>query len=238
MLVGAKDDRVFQAYLDRMEQRLHVRTFPILMGAARLQLARGGIQSQAYIHEHFQPALARHIASVYRDVYNSVWYRDQKAARTGLTQFMREKLSYLDQAAAQHVSGISQSATDGIRDAVIAGVRAGRSNADIADDIYAAMPDMSRARAATIARTETHSAAMAATAAVVQHSGIDVKSKTWVSAHDNRVRSSHVALNGVTVPYDQPFDAAGGQMLFPGDDSLGAGAEEIVNCRCAVLYNT
>lgn len=238
MLIGAGNDRAFQAYLDGAEQRLHLHKFPILMGAARLQLSRGGLAAQHYIHQRGEPTLLRHYKQVYREVYNAIWYRDQKAARTGVSRFMQEKLAFLEANAALRISGISQSATDAIRDAVMEGVRAGRSPEQIASDIYAAMPDMSRARAATIARTETHTAAMAATAEVIRFSGIEVKSKTWVTAHDNRVRSSHAALNGVTVPYDEPFQAEGGRLLFPGDDSLGADAGEIINCRCAVLYNT
>lgn len=27
------------------------------------------------------------------------------------------------------------------------------------------------------------------------------------------------------------------RMMRPGDSSLGAGPEEIINCRCSVLYN-
>jgi hypothetical protein len=238
MLVNVPHDRNFQSYLDQMEQRLHLRKFPILMGAIRLQMSRGSIPAQAYIRERGEPVLLRHYQRIYHDVYDSIVYRDQKAARTGRTGFMQAQLSYLERRAATRLADVSQRVTEEVRQIVLRGVREGKSNDRIADELYEDLPDLSRGRAARIARTETHSAAMAAMHETIQHQGLVIKSKTWVTAHDNRVRSSHVPLNGVTIPFDQPFEAEGGLMMFPGDDSLGAGAEERVNCRCAVLYNT
>lgn len=63
--------------------------------------------------------------------------------------------------------------------------------------------------------------------------------KTWQTAGDNRVRDSHDALDGETVDnIDAPFTSplSGAEMLFPGDTSLGAGPEEIIACRCEVVY--
>jgi hypothetical protein len=45
-------------------------------------------------------------------------------------------------------------------------------------------------------------------------------------------------MHGVAIARDQPFSLDGGDMMFPGDDSLGADAGEIINCRCAGLYET
>jgi hypothetical protein len=61
--------------------------------------------------------------------------------------------------------------------------------------------------------------------------------RTWRSAHDTRVRHSHAILDGETVGLNGVFTSpSGAKMRFPGDTSLGAGPEEIVNCRC-VLSN-
>lgn len=57
--------------------------------------------------------------------------------------------------------------------------------------------------------------------------------KTWEDAGDSRVRHSHEELDGTTVAFNRPFvSTLGNRMMYPGDVSLGAGAEDIVNCRC------
>ncbi|WP_433950782.1 hypothetical protein [Brevundimonas bullata] len=56
----------------------------------------------------------------------------------------------------------------------------------------------------------------------------------WHTAGDRRVRDSHEGMSGQTVRgLSLPFQSPSGALLmFPGDTSLGAGAEEIVACRC------
>lgn len=54
--------------------------------------------------------------------------------------------------------------------------------------------------------------------------------KTWVCTFHNS-RDSHIALHGETVPFEEDFEAAGGPMAYPGDDSR-VGPEEIINCQC------
>lgn len=58
---------------------------------------------------------------------------------------------------------------------------------------------------------------------------------TWVSMRDERVRDSHWRTDSQTVPINEPFTINGYKMMFPGDDSLGAPVEEIINCRCVEL---
>lgn len=52
--------------------------------------------------------------------------------------------------------------------------------------------------------------------------------KTWV-VNSSNPRSSHAAMNGETVPYDEPFSNGA---MWPGDDVLDA--EEVCNCQCSV----
>lgn len=60
--------------------------------------------------------------------------------------------------------------------------------------------------------------------------------KMWVDVGDNRVRSTHRAINGVIRDVNQPFILPGGLLMFPADSSLGVAFREIVNCRCFALY--
>jgi len=239
MLLNVQDDREFQAYLDVMEQRLHYHKFPLICAGIRLQMSRGGVAAQSYMHQRGEPALLRHYKQIFKDVYTAAYHQaEDKAARTGLSNFMRAQLTFLQARAAIHVSGISQSVADDIRDIVMQGVRQGLSNQTIASRLYKQIPEFSRGRAARIARTETHTAAMTAMYESVKFRAVPVKTKTWWTANDERVRESHADLHGVTIPFADAFDAATGSMLFPGDDSLGAGAADIVNCRCTLLYHT
>jgi len=239
MLLNVDDDRLISPYLDQMEQRIHFHKFPLLCAGIRLQMSRGGIPAQHYMLKRGEPALLRHFKRIYHDVYTATYHQSEdKAARTGVSQFMQEQMAYLVRHAATRIADISQAQVDQIRDIVIRGVRDGLSNQTIASRLYRDIPDIARGRAARIARTETHNAAMAAQWASLQYRRIPVRTKTWYTAQDERVRASHAHLHGVTIPVDQPFEAMSGPMMYPGDSSLGAGAADIVNCRCTPLFHT
>ena len=60
--------------------------------------------------------------------------------------------------------------------------------------------------------------------------------KTWRTMADRKVRDTHRELEGETISIFEPFDVGGYQMMVPKDDSMGAGPEEIVNCRCSVQW--
>lgn len=57
--------------------------------------------------------------------------------------------------------------------------------------------------------------------------------KTWICTFHNS-RDSHIALHEDTVPLHDDFQAAGGPMQYPGDDSR-VGPEEIINCQCYMI---
>lgn len=59
-------------------------------------------------------------------------------------------------------------------------------------------------------------------------------SRTWQATGDKRTRDDHMAMHGQKVqglssPFRAPDDS---DLLFPGDASLGASADQIINCRC------
>lgn len=128
-----------------------------------------------------------------------------------------------------------------VRKAIAAGKPV--SLADV-DTIAARYADrLLRLRGETIARTEAlqgfnqareESIRQAINAGIVDE---QQTIKIWRSASDARVRDTHASMNGQRVPLAAPFRSPSGALLkHPGDRSLGAGAGEIVNCRCVATY--
>lgn len=61
--------------------------------------------------------------------------------------------------------------------------------------------------------------------------------KKWVDVGDKRERKTHLEVGGTTLPIDEPFSVGDSLLQFPKDTSLGASADEIVNCRYSIQYS-
>lgn len=60
--------------------------------------------------------------------------------------------------------------------------------------------------------------------------------KRWIATTDGRVREDHLAMNGVEVPLNEPFILPdGSKVMFPGDISMGAPPEQVIQCRCTMI---
>jgi hypothetical protein len=123
---------------------------------------------------------------------------------------------------------------------IVDGVNAGGSTDDIARMVDAVLETTGSERwanrARVIAITEvTRAYGAGTTAAGLEQSRVTGRllQKRWRSEHDSRVRSTHVAIDGVTIPLYQPFNVGGYPMLFPGDPQ--GPADEVVNCRCDLV---
>lgn len=92
-------------------------------------------------------------------------------------------------------------------------------------------------RAERIARTEVQAARQAAAFAAALAEAEDGRpmKKVWQTARDERVREWHADAHGQERPIDAPFDVGGEQLDFPGDRENGS-AENVINCRCGVVY--
>lgn len=98
-----------------------------------------------------------------------------------------------------------------------------------------------RYRGETIARTEGLEALMASdyesTKQVIATGAAREKdvSREWDAVGDNRVRDTHREMEGQKVGLDEPFiSPSGARLMYPHDRSLGAPAQEIIDCRCRV----
>lgn len=61
--------------------------------------------------------------------------------------------------------------------------------------------------------------------------------KKWIDIGDKRERKTHLEVGGTILPIDEPFSVGDSLLQFPKDTSLGASADEIVNCRCSIQYS-
>ena len=116
--------------------------------------------------------------------------------------------------------------------AILQGIMQGESIGKIANRVQA-VAEMDRKAALRNARTMVTCAQNAGRQAAYERGekkGIHGL-KQWVSAHDERVRKSHLELDGQRVPVDEKFSNG---LMFPGDRN--GEPSEVYNCRCALAY--
>lgn len=120
---------------------------------------------------------------------------------------------------------LSETTQKNLTEVIRSGQREGLSVPDVAQRIQEVMPDITRRRATVISRTELHRSSLLSEEWRIRASGLPIKSRTWISAEDDRVRELHQELNGKTVGMDEEF--------APG---IRSPASEVM-CRCSLTYN-
>lgn len=142
--------------------------------------------------------------------------------------------------AGKRITGITETTRKRIASEIAAGRAAGETLRQIArrvDKFY--LEDIIPNRSMVIARTEVGHATNWAQDFIARDTearGVPLE-KEWISQHDPRTRDSHVDADGQRVPLDEPFDVGDYQLMFPLDESLGAGPEATIQCRCGVLHH-
>jgi hypothetical protein len=64
-----------------------------------------------------------------------------------------------------------------------------------------------------------------------------VMPKEWVSQGDSVVRDNHLDADSQRVDAGAPYVVGGERLMFPGDTSLGASVSNVINCRCASIFD-
>jgi SPP1 gp7 family putative phage head morphogenesis protein len=104
---------------------------------------------------------------------------------------------------------------------------AGRRPEQIADELQKLFPEMTKAKAKLIARTESAKASAELVQSRAERLGFAWY--IWSSVKDQRVRQSHKDMQGVLVNYNDPPSPE----KLAGEKSQGAyNAGNIYNCRC------
>ena len=123
-----------------------------------------------------------------------------------------------------------------IRNIVLGGLNEGLGALEIARNIEQSVAVIFRNRAKLIARTEMVTATNVAAMESSKTSDF-MYEKKWIPATDTRTRPDHAEMRSKPwIPFDENFIVGGVQMGQPGDASKGAGADQICNCRCKVVF--
>ncbi len=142
---------------------------------------------------------------------------------------------YVDTIGARRVTQVSTTTRKLIAKVISTGQRESLAIHDIAKLISKKTGgSIGRKRALRIARTETHSAAVASDFEAVKSTGLQFE-KEWLTFLDGRTRNHHKSADGQVRRKEQPFDVDGQELMYPGDPA--GRASNIINCRCQALYN-
>jgi len=194
--------------------------------------------------ENANVTLQAEVGAVFRASYAAVIEKFAQRVvenRKRATQFEALVFQYYAKEGANKVAGVTQTTKNKIRRAIEVADKEALGVGPTAKLIKEYTGGaMGRARATTIARTETHAAASFATDAATRELNLPSQKKRWVSVSDARTRSGHAAANGQEVGIDEPFlvpfNGQTVEMKYPHDGSGGAGNN--INCRCLAVYFT
>lgn len=117
------------------------------------------------------------------------------------------------------------------------GLDGGETTKELSDRVRGVFNDLTDGEARRIAQTEVNLAYNYARQDAMDDAGIEFKA--WLSSHGPNVREAHAEAEqdyiDDPIPLNEPFVVGGEQMMFPGDDSFGASAGNIINCQCIQL---
>ena len=133
---------------------------------------------------------------------------------------------------AESIKTILETNLDDVKMVILAGRDENLTTTQIAKNIRQFYTDRSPFKAMRVARTEVASASGFGQREAAKQSGI-VKTKGWMSSRDDRVRDSHVAIDGEKQPLDESYSNG---LMYPGDPS--GNTAEFIMCRCVESYQT
>lgn len=148
-------------------------------------------------------------------------------------KFDKHTRDYLRDKSIKWAKQVQETTEKSIKKILVKGFEDGLGSYDIAD-LIKEDTNFSFRRSEAIARTEVISSSNYADSVMY---GIDenIIGKEWSSTSGSRTRESHASANGQKVKKDRPFIVGGEKLNHPGDNSLGASAKNVINCRCTTL---
>ena len=195
------------------------------------------------LNEEFLPTMSQHYRKIFRTIYNNANELHDKGTKEDEVFVMGTSIDFEAVVTSYYtgrtlvLSGVSQRIANRVNRIITQGREENLTLDQIAKNISNKVLPITRGRAATIARTETHNAASFANHSYYQTAQTDLGMsvvKRWVSTSDLRTRSAHSAANGQTRTMEEDFIVGGTPMAHAGDPK--GGAKNVINCRCVIIY--
>jgi uncharacterized protein YoaH (UPF0181 family) len=237
--VVRQQERAWERSFRRLFNRQADATVKRLEGQARAKKISEG---RASAGDLFDPAFwagqtADEAAALYEGLATAAFTR--LSDRFGVSFDLEAEFAqeFITSRANQLAGQVTTTTYEAITAALAEGVGEGEAIPDLAARIREVFSEASATRATTIARTEVVGGFGAATRAAITGLPSDVVAAVqWIATRDGRTRASHSAADGQIVSVSAPFQVGGSSMLYPGDPN--GGADECVNCRCAMAALT
>jgi len=177
-------------------------------------------------------ALGGRVLEALKGVHGEHWVRKQEPDLA----FQAALQAFITSTVAGRIEDLDNTTKAQLQAIVRRGIAEGETLNAIRDRIRATTPIISGVRAATIARTETHSAAQFGHLQAAVATDLPLV-KEWISAQDDRTREDpfdHLGSDGQTVGIALPFDISGDRLMQPGDPNGSPG--NVINCRCGAGF--
>jgi len=134
--------------------------------------------------------------------------------------------------AAESVKSILVTNLEDVRAVILAATDEGLTVPQISKRLRDFYSDRSSMKAMRVARTEVTQSAGYAQNESAKQGGVMTK-HSWLSSRDDRVRDSHVMLDGEEKMLNEPYSNG---LMFPGDPS--GDPAETIQCRCVEMFTT
>ncbi len=152
-------------------------------------------------------------------------------ATLGLASVGREFLQAISERAQLN---FEQEILRNLRKIVSDGFTAGLTSEQTAAVIREKLPQVIPSSAQMLAETELTTLVNQQALVAANKAFPDGVMKTWKTVGDAVVRPAHAAVNGTSVPQDQPFQVGNSSMQYPGDPS--APLRLTARCRCRLSF--
>lgn len=130
---------------------------------------------------------------------------------------------------------LDKSMADSLRKTIETAVAQGWTVPETAAEIQAGLYGIAGYTATALARTDLIGLANGGSIVAAREVMGDGATKTWLATPDDRTRETHLDADGQTVPMDAQFEVGDDLLDYPGDPN--GSDEEVINCRCTVIYN-